>query len=1059
MDAKCKKWFFVGLLLVTLTCVSTSVGEEDTFSVSVNSSGQVEGGGGSGHSGGQWYYYPYSGWYNQWFYNGPYNANAYKTVQWTFRLERIDIYASANVKIAINWSTDQWKSENAPPLPSNFTNNPSLEDQQIKRQIIHEGNLSSSTSVSGSLEIPFCPTWISIDVQGYNYRLQQGTIIHTCIQEYQYDYGDAWDPPYPTLLASDGARHVIDDIVYLGARVDAEADGQPNATTTGDDNNNVDDEDGVTFTSPLVPGENASVDVVASAFGILNAWIDFNADGDWNDSGEHVFDDEILFAGANALAFAVPANAVPGSTVSRFRFSSTAGLDYKGEAFNGEVEDHAVRIEEKYVDGQFLKWEQPPIEYDPYAQTPVYCGWDEPAYVLIQGDYAGSYTARTDWKIVADDFRCIGSAPVTSIHWWGSYVGWNQTSYPSQRPAAWLFGFWSNVPKDTDADFSHPGKLLKVVIVPADQVDEVWVGRDRFPDKTDETCYKYSVLLKQDQYFRQKDYLESTQDGVFWLSITALYQSTSTPGYPWGWKTRPGYWNDEAVTFTLRASSISSGIEPATSGIQPTKNSSVCPPEESRYDMAFALDTDPDYVKWDQSFTSLRDWQHYEDVVSVASDAGAAGYAVKWEQQPDLGQTGVDVDATRDFPQTWSPQILADDFECTSPTPITGIDLWGSWFYDILPDGNAEDVRFTLNIHRDVPASLSGTGYSIPGTILWSQTFGPGEFSVNKIDADIQSFYSPCSKWYIPFNHQEVYKYSFAIDSQKAFKQTGTAQQPVIYWLSVQAYIVHKPGNNPTRWGWKTSTREWNDVAVYAESTDPNTANWQKLDYPSAHSYYGRKTGLAFALSTAEQNDGLLIQYQVADDWLCNSTYPVTAAVWWGSYKGYYYRPCACQDQPAPKKPYYFWLSIWSDVPDLYPNDPKTYSKPGQLLWEYKAFDYDEVLVGFDKYPEEPGYEGSYEPVYRYSVRIPKQYWYYQDGKEQVCWFSVVAVYQDLSTVVYDWGWTNHKHVYNDDAVTTLFPFAYPGATILWSPLYDQTGASEDMSFMLFTDPDEYPAN
>ena len=44
------------------------------------------------------------------------------------------------------------------------------------------------------------------------------------------DFGDAPDPPYPTLFVNNGARHVISPRVYLGARVDGEFDGQPNAT-------------------------------------------------------------------------------------------------------------------------------------------------------------------------------------------------------------------------------------------------------------------------------------------------------------------------------------------------------------------------------------------------------------------------------------------------------------------------------------------------------------------------------------------------------------------------------------------------------------------------------------------------------------------------------------------------------------------------------------------------------------------------------------------------------------------------------------------------------------
>ena len=68
--------------------------------------------------------------------------------------------------------------------------------------------------------------------------------------ELAFDFGDAPDPTYPTLSASDGAGHVFGAGVYLGAAVDADADGQPTAGATGDDTDTSgDDEDGVTFTS------------------------------------------------------------------------------------------------------------------------------------------------------------------------------------------------------------------------------------------------------------------------------------------------------------------------------------------------------------------------------------------------------------------------------------------------------------------------------------------------------------------------------------------------------------------------------------------------------------------------------------------------------------------------------------------------------------------------------------------------------------------------------------------------------------------------------------------
>ena len=128
------------------------------------------------------------------------------------------------------------------------------------------------------------------------------------------------------------------------------------------------------------------------------------------------------------------------------------------------------------------------------------------------------------------------------------------------------------------------------------------------------------------------------------------------------------------------------------------------------------------------------------------------------------------------------------------------------------------------------------------------------------------------------------------------------------------------------------------------------------------------------------------------------------------------------------------------------------FSHPNDLIWEYQAYDYDEVLVGFDKQPW--GAPGPREPVFRYSVRLPRDVWFFQEDVNNIYWLSVAAVYGPDTDPLYDWGWTNHKHVFNDDAVTGVVDMGGPEPLWTWRELYDQTGESEDMSFMLFTDPD-----
>jgi PKD repeat protein len=158
-----------------------------------------------------------------------------------------------------------------------------------------------------------------------------------------YDFGDA-PPPYKTLLKDDGARHLVDISLYLGQGVDAEVEGLPDSTATGDDNDGYDDEDGVEWLQNLVPGDTTLVRVTASKGGFIRAWIDFNQDGDWEDEGEEACNTQ-LGEGSNELRVIVPDNAKEGYTFARFRFSSNTIPSFDGTITDGEVEDMRVYVE------------------------------------------------------------------------------------------------------------------------------------------------------------------------------------------------------------------------------------------------------------------------------------------------------------------------------------------------------------------------------------------------------------------------------------------------------------------------------------------------------------------------------------------------------------------------------------------------------------------------------------------------------------------------------------------------------------------------------------------
>ena len=247
--------------------------------------------------------------------------------------------------------------------------------------------------------------------EGYEYGETEDYLIRPMIGAValKYDCGDAPETAtaggYPTLLASNGARHVPVG-PWLGDdsdRPDSEPDGQPDGHALGDDNNPAvagDDEDGVSI-PPLVQGQLAAATVeVNGGGGVVQAWIDFDGDKAW-EAGESIFDG-FLPDGIHVIPFSVPNAAVAGQTFARFRISSKGDLGPVGAARDGEVEDHEVSITSPPTDGGGKMWCQPPDL--------------TPQGIDIRVDNSDG-KART----LADDFGCKTPGQLNHIRFWGSW--------------------------------------------------------------------------------------------------------------------------------------------------------------------------------------------------------------------------------------------------------------------------------------------------------------------------------------------------------------------------------------------------------------------------------------------------------------------------------------------------------------------------------------------------------------------------------------------------------------------------------------------------------------
>jgi len=147
------------------------------------------------------------------------------------------------------------------------------------------------------------------------------------------DFGDA-PSSYGLTLADNGARHEFDESgLYLGSIVNGES--TPKAIDDSDD--------GVEFLTGFEAGLDTLIRVTSSTEGYLNAWFDWNQNGEF-DEGEQTITSESLEAGENYILLEVPSSAEIGSTWMRFRATESAEVGANGGVANGEVEDYQENV-------------------------------------------------------------------------------------------------------------------------------------------------------------------------------------------------------------------------------------------------------------------------------------------------------------------------------------------------------------------------------------------------------------------------------------------------------------------------------------------------------------------------------------------------------------------------------------------------------------------------------------------------------------------------------------------------------------------------------------------
>jgi len=646
-------------------------------------------------------------------------------------------------------------------------------------------------------------------------------------------------------------------------------------------------------------------------------------------------------------------------------------------------------------------------------------------------------------KYLADDFLCTASGPISEIVLWTSY---RQDEKPMKDP--WFsLAIFEDIPADPiHGTYSMPGKALWDAYLPATAELLYATADEQFYDPnidkivgSDTQVWQYTFIIDEALAYPQ------IEDTVYWLGVHQTFDLTGdgtvddsdlsalTKNYPasFGWKTSLDHWNDDAVWADVNTFGGAPHVVPdSTVGWSELRYPIGHRYEGKSIDLAFSVGVAPPPAE------------------------------VKWLQKPDREPTGIDVNATM-FDPSQESYVLADDFECIQTGSIDQITVWTSWYHDRLPgDNDPAAVSFKLSLHADIPAT--DTDYSKPGTLLWERMFHRGDFFVEQYAGNLQEGWLDPPDLYEQFADTQIWRYVFDLKSEE-FIQRGTPDNPVVYWLDVQAQPM-AVGVEPTRLGWKTSLDHWNDDAVWSR-IDPATGNawpWQELIYPADHPMAGKSIDLAFQISghqwqeaikwsqppepyvlenTYDGWDELSVvggRQIVADDWVCETDTPVTDVHWWGSLIDW------SRAEPF-RLPDGFLFTIWTDVPK---NVDEEFSHPGEVIWEAYHTDYTWVFDGWDINPQDP--LAPPEATYLFEVDLPEDEWFWQDLGEHIYWISIAADYGDTapSDVQYPWGWKTRPRdplsPAPDDAVMILNPTTpgLPGPVLIPDDVFPAPGGT-----------------
>lgn len=162
-------------------------------------------------------------------------------------------------------------------------------------------------------------------------------------------------------------------------------------------------------------------------------------------------------------------------------------------------------------------------------------------------DEAGWDVNATKPLVLADDWMCSETGPVTDIHFWGSWLNGLEGVITS-----FTLSIHADIPADPpQIPYSKPGATLwettitNFAALPIDPPFlEGWYDpqNGQFLAGNHQAYFQYNVLLPKEDWFVQ------TEGTIYWLNISATVEDPGAPPQPvWGWKSTLNHWNDDAV--------------------------------------------------------------------------------------------------------------------------------------------------------------------------------------------------------------------------------------------------------------------------------------------------------------------------------------------------------------------------------------------------------------------------------------------------------------------------------------------------------------------------------